>query len=214
MTGVLISPTLLSGLVGVAVFAGLIGATKLDGLRPGLPATLIFSATCAALCWALTNAPVPLGFALWTVVMLFGLAALAAIDGATRTVPDALSVPMILIGLAHAATYPGLIWTHAGASALVIALGLFVGLLTRGRSGGWLGGGDVMLLAGAVAWLGPALIPDVLILTVCGIALQWATDLIMRVRRASNAATPLTEQPLAPALALAQGIIWLGGPLL
>ena len=84
MTGVLISPTLLSGFVGVAVFGGLIVATKLDGLRAGLPATLIFSATCAALCWALTTAPVPLGFALWTVVMLFGLAALAAIDGATH----------------------------------------------------------------------------------------------------------------------------------
>ncbi|MEO0692185.1 MAG: prepilin peptidase [Pseudomonadota bacterium] len=201
-------------LIALTVFAGLTLATKFDGLRPGLPATLIFSAICAALGWALTPVPVSIGFALWTTAMILGLAALAAIDGATRTVPDALSIPMIALGLAHAATYPGLIWIHAGAAALVVALGLFVSLITRGRGGGWLGGGDVVLLAGTVAWLGPSLIADVLILTVCGIAVQWATGATMRLRGADSTATPLTEQPLAPALAIAQGIIWLGGPLL
>lgn len=214
MTALVVPVWGLTLLIALAVFAGLTLATKFDGLRPGLPATLIFSATCAALGWVLTTTPVPPGFALWTTAMILGLAALAAIDGATRTVPDALSVPMIALGLAHAATYPGLIWIHAGAAALVIALGLFVSLLTRGRGAGWLGGGDVVLLAGTVAWLGPALIPDVLILTVCGIAVQWATGAAMRLRGADTAATPLIEQPLAPALAIAQGIIWLGGPLL
>ncbi|MEO0701667.1 MAG: prepilin peptidase [Pseudomonadota bacterium] len=214
MTGASLAPIALALLVGVAVFAGLLLATKFDGLRPGLPATIVFAAACGALAWLLTPAAVTMAFALWTLVMVLGLAALAAIDGATRTVPDALSVPMIALGLAHAATYPGLIWIHAGAAALVIAIGLFVGLLTRGRSGGWLGGGDVVLLAGTVAWLGPSLIPDVLILTVCGIAVQWATGATMRLRGADSTATPLTEQPLAPALALAQGVIWLGGPLL
>lgn len=201
-------------LIALAVFAGLTLATKFDGLRPGVAATIVFSAVCGAVAWLLNAAPVTYGFALWTLTMVLGLAAVAAIDGATRTVPDALSVPMIALGLAHAATYPGLIWIHAGAAALVIAMGLFVGLLSRGRSGNWLGGGDVVLLAGTVAWLGPSLIPDVLILTVGGIAVQWATGLTMRLRGADTAATPLTEQPLAPALALAQGVIWLGGPLL
>lgn len=214
MTGFLVPPAVLSLLVGLAVFFGLVLATKFDGLRPGLPATVVFAACCALLTALLINVPVTATFAAWTLTMALGLAALAAIDGATRTVPDALSVPMIALGLAHAATYPGIVWIHTGAAALVIALGLFMGMLTRGRGGGWLGGGDVVLLAGTVAWLGPALIPDVLILTVCGIAVQWATGVAMRLRGAETAATPLTEQPLAPALAVAQGIVWLGGPIL
>ena len=77
------------------------------------------------------------------------LGAAAAIqDVRIRRVPDALSVALLATGLA-AAVVAG----HVGTSLAGAAVGL--ALLLPAFSKRWVGGGDVKLLAGLGAWVGP-----------------------------------------------------------
>src|SRR4051812_6015188 len=77
----------------------------------------------------------------------------AVIDGLKLKVPNWLTFHMVIGGLAFA-TYtgggPGLLWAFAGA---VVGLALLLPL----HAIGGMGAGDVKLMAGVGAWMGPSL---------------------------------------------------------
>jgi leader peptidase (prepilin peptidase)/N-methyltransferase len=91
---------------------------------------------------------------------------LAVIDLRSRTLPDALTLPLIAAGLAEAALVPGetpadrLIGAALGYAAFAGLAALYRRL--RGREG--LGLGDAKLLAAGGAWLGWAALPMIVLL--------------------------------------------------
>ncbi len=148
-----------------------------------------------------SGAPLWAGCALgWT------LLALAWIDWEHFWLPDALTLPLIVAGLA--ATWflaPWAATDHAAAAALAYAGLRGLGALyrrLRGREG--LGQGDAKLLAAGGAWLGLAALPDLLLLAAL---LGLAAAGVARWRgRAMTAATAL---PFGPPLAAATWALWL-----
>ncbi len=122
------------------------------------------------------------------------LVAIAYIDLDTWLIPHELSLPLIAAGLAYAPLNPrlGHWWLAplgaalgAGGFALVAVLGKWV---FKKEALGW---GDVILIAGVGAWLGPgALLPVVLIASIVGIVY----GVVMIATRKS---TP-SPQPPAP----------------
>lgn len=169
-------------------------------------------AAAPVLAYFLIQTPVPMAFAGWSFVLIAGLTCLTVIDAQTRTVPDLVAIPMVILGLIHAATQDGLLISFAVSSLGVVGIGMLVGLVTKNR-GVWIGGGDVLLFAGALAWLGPAVAPDVIFLTGLGLLVVYSFRSIMRFAKLAAPYSPDHFMPLAPALGLAQMTIWLGGPL-
>jgi prepilin peptidase CpaA len=93
-------------------------------------------------------------------------------DLSTRTIPNWLSFSGIAAGLVFAA------WLQGGGALLLallaLAVALSLGLLFW--LAGWFGAGDVKLLAAVATLTGPALLPDVLVLTAaCGLLLALAS---------------------------------------
>jgi len=136
------------------------------------------------------------------------LLALAWIDWDHLRLPDALTLPLLLAGLAAALLLdPESAPEHAAAAALgYLALrGLAAAYRAlRGREG--LGAGDAKLLAAAGAWVGVAALPTV----VLGAAL-FGIGLALAIRlsgRAMNRATPV---PFGPGLCAALWLAWLYG---
>lgn len=136
------------------------------------------------------------------------LLALAWIDLATLRLPDALTLPLIVVGLAAAwwdspsALYAAVVGTLAGYIAFAALAASY--RLLRSRDG--LGGGDAKLLAAGGAWLGWAALPWVALLAAL-FGLMFA--LVNRCR--GQQLTSLTLIPFGPSLALAIWIIWLIG---
>lgn len=95
-----------------------------------------------------------------------------AMDMFTMTIPN--RVPLAIVAtFAAAAPLAGLGWEvaamHAGLALamLVVGIGMF--------AAGWMGGGDVKLLAAAALWMGPASLYDyILVSAVCGGLLTFA----------------------------------------
>jgi prepilin peptidase CpaA len=86
----------------------------------------------------------------WCVLALFLLVA-SALDFGWRRVPNWLTVGLLCYGLAARALAGGL--PSAGWGLLGALVGLGMLLLPFAR--GWIGGGDVKLLAACGGWLGP-----------------------------------------------------------
>jgi leader peptidase (prepilin peptidase) / N-methyltransferase len=109
------------------------------------------------------------------------LLALSAIDLEHRLLPDAITLPGVILGLALALVLPHLSFLAAASGALLGA-GLFFGVAwiyqkLKGTRG--LGGGDVKLLALIGAFLGVGALPLVIFLsaalgTLAGLTLAWA----------------------------------------
>lgn len=146
---------------------------------------------------------------LWADCVLgWGLLALGWIDARTMLLPDALTLPLLVIGLASTAWLDQpVIAEHALAAALgygsfaLIAAGY---QRLRGRAG--LGGGDAKLMAAAGAWLGLAALPWVVVLAaVSGLGLAGARWL------AGDGIDRDTAMPFGPCLALAIWILRLWG---
>lgn len=98
------------------------------------------------------------------VALWFGAGQLwaAASDAATLRIPNALILYLLAgYGATVALTGPG--WTDLAASAAVGIAILAFGTILFAR--GWMGGGDVKLLAVTGLWLGPAATPALLLLT-------------------------------------------------
>lgn len=150
--------------------------------------------------------PLPLALA----TMLFGsfLLILAALDAEHHWLPDALTLPLIPLGLLAAwlGLGPPLLDRAVGAVAgfvLLWALGRFYRGL-RGREG--LGGGDPKLFAAIGAWVGVFQLP--LVLLGAGLVGLGAV-LAMRVKGMAVAGD--TKLPLGALMAVAAWAVWLAG---
>lgn len=137
----------------------------------------------------------------WTLVAhtALGWALLCAvwIDAETLLLPDAITLPLVLAGLAFTSLQnPDALYDHAAAAALgYIGFRLLDELyaLVRHRHG--LGEGDAKLLAGAGAWLGLAALPSVILAA----GLAGLLGALLLIRHGRSSAAPL---PFGPALAL------------
>lgn len=144
-------------------------------------------------------------------VLGWGLLALAVTDRRCFLLPDALTMPLLGLGLASTAWFDGAALGAHGLAALLGWLGFI--LLARlyrslrGRDG--LGLGDAKLLAGGAAWVGPAGVPGAVLvaslLGLCEVAFA-------RLRR--GAPLPGTMRiAFGTWLAVGLWLVWLYGPL-
>jgi leader peptidase (prepilin peptidase)/N-methyltransferase len=138
------------------------------------------------------------------------LLALALCDWRSYRLPDALTLPLILLGLT--ATWwlrPEELTAHALAAALAYTAFRVISWLyrrLRGREG--LGQGDAKLLAAAGAWVGLVPLGDV-VLAAAAIGLLLAVFLALRMGRPLSGQTVL---PFGPCLACATWLVWLYMP--
>jgi leader peptidase (prepilin peptidase)/N-methyltransferase len=143
-------------------------------------------------------------------VLGWWLLALAWIDLRSWLLPDALTLPLIIAGLAAAFLFnPDLLTERAlGAALGYLSLTAIAALYRalRGREG--LGGGDAKLLAASGAWLGAAALPQVILLAALSALAAAAGLRIAGVRLGIHSALPF-----GPFLALATWVLWLLGPL-
>jgi len=148
----------------------------------------------------------PLPLALVTAGLGWWLLLVAALDLQEQWLPDLLTLPLILLGLAAA-------WAGFGPALAERLWGAGIGWaaleairwtyrLSRGRDG--MGGGDPKLFAAAGAWVGAWNLP--VILLTAGL-LGIAAALTMMVRKQAVAAT--TRLPLGTLIALALWPAWL-----
>lgn len=186
------------------------------GLLIGL--SLAMPVACGV--WAALTAP---AFALPGLLILgWTLVALAIVDIRIFILPDILTIPLALAGIAHsawmdaapsgapadyllAAVYALL---AAGAGFLLMAGVAWLFRAARGVDG--LGLGDAKLLAAAGAWLGLAALPTIILLAAAvALAVTIGTHRILRMR------TPLRTMPIpfGPYLAASTWIVALHGHL-
>jgi leader peptidase (prepilin peptidase)/N-methyltransferase len=156
-------------------------------------------AAAAALC-------VPAGPFLWlTCALGWWLLALGWIDARVFRLPDVLTLPLILAGLAEAAWLEPVALTDRVLAAAVGFASLWLLAVTyrrlRGRDG--LGLGDAKLLAAGGAWVGVAALPFVLF-TGAVLALLYA--LALRLRGTTLSGT--LKLPLGPFLSAAIWLAW------
>lgn len=134
------------------------------------------------------------------------LLALAWIDWTHLRLPDVLTLPLILLGLAFTTVLdPEAIADHAAAAALGYLAFRLVAAIYRWRRGhDGLGQGDAKLLAAAGAWLGVAGLPDVMLAgAVLGLVQVGTRHLLGQRIRADTAI------PFGPCLAAATWLAWL-----
>jgi leader peptidase (prepilin peptidase)/N-methyltransferase len=148
----------------------------------------------------------PLPLALVTAALGWWLLAIAVLDLEHQWLPDALTLPLIPLGLAAAwaGLGPPLPERAAGAAIGWAALALiaFAYRRVRGREG--MGGGDPRLMAALGAWIGMWQLPAILL--GAGL-LGLAAVLTMRLR--GEAVTATSRLPLGTLLALAAWPVWL-----
>ena len=147
------------------------------------------------------------GLELWAGCGLgWTLLALAWIDREHFFLPDALTLPLVVAGLAVAWWDAPWALTDraAGAAAGYVGLRLIAWAYRALRHRDGLGQGDAKLLAAAGAWLGALALGDVLLLAA---ALGLALALLARWRGAS--VTAGTALPFGPPLAAATFAVWL-----
>jgi leader peptidase (prepilin peptidase)/N-methyltransferase len=138
---------------------------------------------------------------------LFGwlLLALLALDLGHFWLPDRLTLPLLGLGLLFGAGSPAERLAGAaigGGGALLLALAY---RRLRGRDG--LGMGDAKLMAGLGAWLSPAMIPAlVLVSALIGLALA-----AVRARRGPGGSRATDPVPFGACLALSAFPLWLAG---
>lgn len=163
----------------------------------------------AALAIALAAAGVDRGAAgaTWLDCILgWWLLALAWIDLRHWLLPDVLTLPLIVTGLAAALLFdPGGLTDRALGAALgyvAFRLVAYVYRKVRGRDG--LGAGDAKLLAAAGAWVGASGLPQVILFAAVAGLVAAACLRLAGVRLGAASALPF-----GPFLALATWLVWL-----
>jgi len=165
----------------------------------------------AAVGVALWAAFVVEGWLIWLTCLLgWALLVLAAVDRDHFVLPDSVTLPLVVSGIAVAwLVDPGRIWDHlAGAAGMYLA---FIGLAAgyrrlRGIEG--LGQGDAKLAAAAGAWTSWTGAPGVVILA-CAAAFLF---LLWRALRGRSIGAQ-ERIAFGPYLCLGTWLIWLYGPL-
>ena len=152
----------------------------------------------------------PLPRALFGCVLGWWLVSLSAIDLRRWLLPDALTLPLWLAGLAVTALLvPEALFDHCLAALFGYLALRFVGWVYRGvRQREGLGGGDAKLLAAAGAWVGVAAVTQVVLLAALA---GLATAAVLRL-----CGIPMDRYsalPFGPFLAAATWILWLTGPM-
>jgi leader peptidase (prepilin peptidase) / N-methyltransferase len=148
------------------------------------------------------------GGAVWLDCLLgWWLLALGWIDIRRWLLPDVLTLPLIIAGLAAAIAFDpdGLADRALGAAAGYLALRAIaiVYHALRGREG--LGQGDAKLVAASGAWVGASALPQVILAAALAGLLAAAG-----LRLAGLRLGPGSALPFGPFLALATWIVWLG----
>ena len=139
----------------------------------------------------------------WLAVLLCGWTALSLTDAFRQEIPDLISIPFLLLGLVQQA------FLNMPLMPSVIAIGLLFGLtvlvgMTAAKWRRGVGGGDVVLLGIALAWLGPFAMVDVLVLAAFFMIPQIAHVVVTGSE---------DRLPFAPAFGAATLFVWIGGPL-
>ena len=139
---------------------------------------------------------------------LFGwwLLALGSIDLRCWLLPDALTLPLVVAGLAVVLWLEPASLTAAALGAAFGYLGLrLVGSIYRMlRGSDGVGEGDAKLLAASGAWLGAAMLPDVILL-----AASTALAAALCLRLAGIRLGARLALPFGPFLAFATWLLWL-----
>ncbi len=178
----------------------------IPAFHPAVEAAALLVAASAVLARALPHGPGAASTAvdpawLWADCALgWTLLALAWIDAGHFLLPDVLTLPLLLAGLAACGWLePWALRDHALGAALGYGLLRAVALgyrALRGREG--MGAGDAKLLAACGAWLGWAALPDLLLLAALG---GLGAAAAMRLR--GRAVERTTALPFGPFLAAA-----------
>lgn len=159
--------------------------------------------------WAVAVVPGPARWA--TCALGWTLLALAVIDARRMILPDALTLPLIALGLAVAAWLdPSRLMGHAiGATAGFLVFWLIATLyrLLRRREG--LGLGDAKLLAAAGAWVSWEGLPGVVLAASLSALVFFLVAAFL-----GPAPDPSRRLPFGPFLCLGIWLIWLYGPLI
>lgn len=171
---------------GIMAIYGLSGAAY--ALLPGQTHTSFAVATALAAC----------------------LVSLTVIDLRSYRLPDALTLPLLLAGLALAGLQDSntLLWHAVAATVAGLTLYATRSLYRAWRGCDGLGLGDVKLFAAAGAWIGlDGLASSLLIacLTALAVAVLW--------KLADPAVNSRSVLPFGPFLAIGIWIVWLYGPL-
>ena len=165
----------------------------------------------AALAVALVAAAADSGARIWLDCVLgWWLLALGWIDIRRWLLPDALTLPLVIAGLAAALAFDpeGLTERAFGAAAGYLGLRTVAILYRalRGREG--LGQGDAKLLAAAGAWVGLRALPQVVLVAALAGLFAAACLRLAGVRLGAQSALPF-----GPFLALATWLVWLAPAL-
>ncbi len=165
----------------------------------------------AALAIALASVLIDGGQGAWLDCLLgWWLLALGWIDLRCWLLPDALTLPLIIAGLAAAFLFnPDQLTDRALGAALgylsLIAIAALYRAL-RGREG--LGWGDAKLLGASGAWLGAVALPQVILLAALSALAAAACSRLCGIRLGIHSALPF-----GPFLALATWVLWLVSPI-
>ena len=159
--------------------------------------------------WAALSQPDPVAATL-TAVLGWQLLLLAIVDGEHFWLPDALTWPLAVSGLAAAVVLPGMTAIDGviGAVAGFVGLGAIGWFYRRLRGRDGLGGGDPFLLGAGGAWVGWIGLPSVLLWATAAAFSLVAARLLLR--------RPVSGQdrlPFGVFLAIGIWCVWLWGPL-
>jgi leader peptidase (prepilin peptidase)/N-methyltransferase len=137
------------------------------------------------------------------------LLALAWTDARHWLLPDVLTLPLLVLGLAlTAAAAPDNLADHAAAAILgYLALRAVAWIYQRLRHREGLGQGDAKLFAAAGAWLGIAALPQVILVAALAALVTAAGFALAGARLRAHSALPF-----GPFLGLATWLLWLFGP--
>jgi leader peptidase (prepilin peptidase) / N-methyltransferase len=195
-------------LLPIASWLALRGRCRRCGVRIGAFYPLIELAALGVALWSVAATQ---GWVVWASCALgWALLALAAIDARHHLLPDFLTVPLLLGGLAVNALFD---WQSFAAASIGAAAGfLFVvalrAIYDRLRSREGIGLGDAKLLAACGAWVGWDGLPSVVLAASLG-GLLFA---LMRAARIGHLS--LGERvPFGPFLCAGLWLVWLYGPL-
>jgi leader peptidase (prepilin peptidase) / N-methyltransferase len=165
----------------------------------------------AALAIALVAVVLDSGWEAWLDCILgWWLLVLGWIDLRRWLLPDVLTLPLILAGLAAALVFdPGTLTQRAlGAAAGYTALCVVAWLYRKARGREGLGEGDVKLFAAAGAWVGVGALPQVILIAAAAGLVAAAGLRLAGVRLGAASALPF-----GPFLAMATWLLWLAPAL-